>query len=64
MTIKTVEVSATFNLGNYQSVKFGFTADIDSDDSDDMRDVVQDLKIRVNEEARQAGVKVALLLPL
>ncbi len=71
MKITSVECSATFNLGNYQSVKFGYTADVHDNDeegmennSDEATDVMAELKRLINIEAQAAGVKPAHLLPI
>lgn len=64
MKITSVECSATFNLGNYQSVKFGFTADIehDKDGRDEVADAMAELRRLINTEAVDQGVKPNQLL--
>lgn len=64
MKITSVECSATFNLGNYQSVKFGFTAELDKHSDETAADAMMQLKRLINIEAEDAGVKKALLLPV
>lgn len=67
MIIKEVECSATFNLGNFQSVKFGMTAMVNMeqstpDNNQDAAEIMKELRRLINIEAQDQGVKPNSLL--
>ena len=56
MKIISVEYSKTFNMGNYESVKIGYTAELN--DNESPQTAIEELMIKAFDEAEQLGYKV------
>jgi hypothetical protein len=52
--ITEVRLDRTFNLGNYESLKIGLTADVDQED--DVQEVLNELKQEAKSFYRQAKI--------